>query len=214
MGYSNAVGIEYRVVKKDEYQGKAVRIVVAARTYAAEINDLWDATTNAERISHWFGPVSGNLELGGRYQLEGNASGEITRCDRPTTFDVTWEYADNVSWVKVHLESVADGTRLTLEHIMEKDEASEAHWEKYGPGATGVGWELGFLGLGMYLEIGGKAIAEEEFNEWLTSPEGKAFIESCANAWGEAHIESGEDAAIAVAMAKKTASFYCGEPTH
>ncbi len=214
MGYSNALGIEYRVVKEAEYQGKAVRIVIGARTYETEVEDLWDAITNAERISCWFGPVGGELKLGGRYQLEGNASGEITRCDPPTAFDLTWEFGNNVSWVSVQLETVTDGTRLTLEHIMEKDEASEAHWRTYGPGATGVGWELGFLGLGMYLDRGGEAVAEEEFNDWMASPEGKAFLKRCANAWSEAHIESGEDTAIAAAMAEETASFYCGGHTH
>ena len=150
MDYSNALGIEYRVVKDAEYQGQPVRAVSGARTYDAEIEELWDAVTNAERIPRWFAPITGELKLGGRYQLEGNAGGEITRCDAPTALDITWEYYGNVSWVTVRLESVSDGTRLTLEHLMGKDEASEEHWKKYGPGATGVGWELGFLGLGLY----------------------------------------------------------------
>ncbi len=211
MDYRNALGIEYRVVKDAEYQGQAVRIVSGARTYSAEIEELWDAVTNTERIPRWFGPVTGEFKLGGRYQLEGNASGEITRCDPPTALDVTWEYAENVSWVTVRLEPVTDGTRLTLEHIMAKDEASEAHWKKYGPGATGVGWDLGFLGLGLHLDSGGEATEEEENNAWMASLEGKAFIKNCARSWSDAHIVCGEDAAIAAAMAEETARFYCGE---
>ncbi len=211
MDYSKALGIEYRVVKDAEFQGQSVRIVSGARTYSAQTEELWDALTNAERIPRWFGPVSGELKLGGRYQLEGNAGGEITRCVPPTALDVTWEYAENVSWVTVRLEPVADGTRLTLEHIMAKDEASEAHWKKYGPGATGVGWDLGFLGLGLHLGSGGEAIEEEEHNSWMASSEGKAFIKNCARAWGDAHIECGEDDAIAAAMSEETAAFYCGE---
>ena len=125
MDYSKALGIEYRVVKDAEYQGQSVRVVSGARTYSAQTEELWDALTNAERIPRWFGPVGGELKLGGRYQLEGNAGGEITRCIPPTAFDLTWEYAENVSWVTVRLESIADGTRLTLEHS-----EGSGTWEK------------------------------------------------------------------------------------
>jgi hypothetical protein len=39
--------------------------------YPASQSDLWDAVTNADRIPRWFLPVSGDLRLGGHYQLEG-----------------------------------------------------------------------------------------------------------------------------------------------
>jgi len=32
---------------------------------------------------------------------------------------------------------------------MHKSYMSERHWKKYGPGATGVGWDLWFLALGL-----------------------------------------------------------------
>ena len=73
MDYSNALGIEGRAVKDAEYQGQPVRIVSGSRTYSAEIEELWDAVTNSERIPRWFAPITGELKLGGRYQLEGNA---------------------------------------------------------------------------------------------------------------------------------------------
>lgn len=210
MDYSNAIGIELRVVEDGEHEGQPVRIVSGARTYNVDIEKLWDVVTNPERIPCWFSQISGELKLGGRYQLKGNAGGQITRCERPTALDITWEYAENVSWVTVRFERVSDGVRLTLQHLMGKDEASEAHWKKYGPGATGVGWELGFLGLGQYLGTG-EAVDESENNNWLTSPDGKKFLRDSANAWGQAHVKAGEDSTIAEAMAAETAAFYCGE---
>lgn len=210
MDHSNALGVEYRVVNDGEHQGQPVRIVSGARTYDAGIDELWDAVTNVERIPRWFAPISGDLQLGGRYQLKGNAGGEITRCDAPTALDITWEYSENVSWVTLRLEPGSDGTRLTLEHLMGKDEASEAHWKKYGPGATGVGWELGFLGLGQYLETG-EPMIESESHEWMVSDDGKKFMKGSAAAWGKAHITSGEDPNIADKMTANTAAFYCGE---
>lgn len=210
MDYTNPLGIEYRVVKDAEHDGQPARIVSGARTYSAEAEELWDALTNAERIPRWLLPISGDLNLGGRYQLKGNAGGKITRCDPPGALNVTWEYAGNVSWVNVQLEAVDAGTRLTLEHIMLKDEASEEHWKKYGPGATGVGWDLGFMNFGMHL-VSGEAIDQEENTTWLASDDGKSFIRTCAKSWCDAHIDCGEDAAIAGAMAEETAKAYCGE---
>ena len=53
------------------------------RTYDAPIDDVWDALTTPERIGRWFLPISGDYRLGGRYQFEGNAGGEILACERP-----------------------------------------------------------------------------------------------------------------------------------
>jgi uncharacterized protein YndB with AHSA1/START domain len=49
--------------------------VILTRTYDAAVDDVWDACTNPERIARWFLPLSGELRVGGRYQLQGNASG-------------------------------------------------------------------------------------------------------------------------------------------
>lgn len=64
---------------------------------------LWEATTTPERLARWFLPVEGDLKLGGRYQLEGNAGGTITRCDPPEALDMTWEFGGGTSWVNLRL---------------------------------------------------------------------------------------------------------------
>ncbi|AXB46535.1 SRPBCC domain-containing protein [Amycolatopsis albispora] len=56
-----------------------VRALRLTRTYDAEVEDVWDALTNEERIPRWFLPITGELKVGGKYQLEGNAGGEIRR---------------------------------------------------------------------------------------------------------------------------------------
>ena len=109
---------------------------------------MGDAVTNGERIPRWFLPVSGEFELGGRYQLEGNAGGVITACERRSHFAVTWEFGNDVSWVEVRCsDDGAGGGRLTLTHTRQVSE----HWEEYGPGAVGVGWDLGLPGLAIHL---------------------------------------------------------------
>lgn len=210
MDYSQALGAGFREVQDRIHEGKPARVVMAARVYATDVDDLWDALTNPERLARWFLPIEGNLELGGRYQLKGNAGGGITRCDPPNALDLTWEFADNVSWVQVRLESESDKTHLTLEHILLKDDASEEHWRQYGPGATGVGWDLSFVGLGLHLDSGGEAIDRDADNAWMASDEGRVFIKNCSDAWGRAHEASGEDPVIANELAESTRAAYTG----
>lgn len=83
MDTSRALGTEFREVREVEQEGKPARAVEGSRFYSTETDDLWDALTNAERIPRWFLPIRGDLRLGGRYHLEGNAEGTITRCDPP-----------------------------------------------------------------------------------------------------------------------------------
>ena len=211
MDFSRALGTELRETREVEHEGKAARVVEGSRFYSTEIDDLWDALTNAERIPRWFMPISGELKLGGRYHFKGNAEGTITRCDPPDTLDVTWEYGGSVSWVSVRLAPENDGARLTLVHTMLKDETGEAHWGTYGPGATGVGWDLSFFGLGLHLESDGGTVDRQASDAWLASDRGKIFVRACAESWGQAHVTSGEDGEIALAMASRTANAYTGE---
>ena len=110
-----------RAVRDEERDGRPGRTVVAERTFETAIEDLWDAITSAERIPRWFLPISGDLRLGGRYQLEGHAGGEITACDAPHHVAMTWEFGGDVSWVDVRLTEVDDGTHLVLEHAARVD---------------------------------------------------------------------------------------------
>ena len=208
MDYTTAFGARFREVSGRVRGGKPTRVVRASRTYPTDETDLWDALTNRDRIPRWFLPISGDLRPGGRYQLEGNAGGTITRCDAPEALDVTWEFQGIVSWVMVRLSSEADGTLLTLEHEMPKDEESEAHWAQYGPGATGVGWDLSFLGLGLHIDSGGGAVDREAVAAWMGSDAGRRCIHDGAGAWAKAHIAAGEDPRIARGMAERTTAAY------
>ncbi len=210
MNYENAFGAEFREVQDRTRDGQPVRAVIATRLYGTDRGDLWNALTDAERIPRWFLPVTGQLELGGRYQLEGTAAGSILKCDAPEELEITWEFSGQVSWVSVSLTQEAGGTRMTLEHLIPKDEAAEEHWKQYGPGAGGVGWDLSFVGLALHLDSAGQAVDQDEGMAWMTSDAGKAFMRTSADHWREAHVKAGEDPGVAEAMAKRTADFYTG----
>lgn len=150
--------------------------------------------------------MSGELRLGGRYQFEGNAAGTITACRQPTYFAVTWEFAGNVSWVEVLVSNDgAKGGRLTLTHTSRPSE----HWDEYGPGATGVGWELGLVGLAMHIVRPGEPKLDDV--AFAASREGRAFIAGSGQAWGEAAVAAGTRLDVAKAAADRTTAFYLGE---
>lgn len=203
------VGAEFREVADRTWEGRPAKAVVAARTYDTDVADLWDALTNAERIPRWFSKVTGDLKLGGRYQVEGNAGGTILRCEPPKALDVTWEFAGATSWVVLRLAPDGDGARLTLEHVMRAEDMDGEHWRRFGPGAVGVGWDLSFLGLGLHLAGGGEKLAEQD-PAWMATDEAKSFMRGSADAWAEAHVASGEEEDTARRMAAETAKFYTG----
>lgn len=72
-----------------------------SRGYSTTIKNLWDAVTNDERLPRWFLTITGKLELGGRYQLEGYAGGLINACEPPSHLAITWEFGGDVSWVVI-----------------------------------------------------------------------------------------------------------------
>ena len=205
------LGAVERSVSSLERDGQPARAVILSRSYSTTIEDLWDAVTNGERIPRWFLPISGDLDPGGRYQLEGNASGMITMCERLLHFALTWEFGGDVSWVEVRFSDVGAGhARLTLTHTAHFSE----HWVEYGPGAVGVGWELGLMGLAIYLAQPTDPKPDEA--AFATSPDGKAFITGSSDAWAQAAVADGTEPDAACAAARRTTTFYTGqsaEPT-
>jgi uncharacterized protein YndB with AHSA1/START domain len=192
----------------DAGEGRVVRL---RRTYDAPIDEVWNALTTPERIGRWFLPISGDYRIGGRYQFEGNAGGEILSCDRPNRLKVSWVYGEvtspaDVSEVEVRLTPAGDGaTTLEIEHTAI---VPEDRWTEFGPGAVGVGWEGGLLGLGLHLRGGsvGDPMA------WQMSDEGRDFATRSSQAWGAANEAAGADPAAAAQAVANTTAFYAPPP--
>lgn len=199
------LGAVERSVASLERDGRAARAITLARSYSTRAGDLWDALTSPERIPHWFLPISGELELGGRFQFEGNAGGLVTACEPPSHFEVTWEFGGLVSWVEVGVsEEGAGQARLTLTHIQHTSD----HWSKYGAGATGIGWEMGLLGLALH--IADPTAPKPDPAEFAASADGRALLVGSGEAWGEAAIAGGTDPETARERAARTTAFYTG----
>ena len=202
---SHLDAVERSVVYLDR-DGQAASEVVLSRSYTTTVDDLWDALTNGDRIPRWFLPISGELQLGGHFQFEGNAGGTITACERLSYLEVTWEFGSHVSWVVARVShDEASRVRLTLVHSAHLSE----QWDEYGAGATGVGWEMGLLGLALHIEQPEEPKLDAA--TFHTTPHGKALLTGSSEAWGEASIAGGTDAEAARAAARRTTGFYTGD---
>jgi uncharacterized protein YndB with AHSA1/START domain len=208
------VGAVTRRVEDREHEGKPARAVIATRLYPTGIEDAWDALTSAERIPRWFMPISGELRLGGRYQLEGNAGGTITACEPPRRLAVTWEFGGGTSWVYVTLaEAGEEETRIELEHVAVLDDQYNQFWDQFGPGAVGVGWDLSILGLASHLETG-SSVAPEAAKDWTGGDNYRDYVAASSRGWREASVAYGTDTGAAGEAADRTTAFYTGSGGH
>jgi uncharacterized protein YndB with AHSA1/START domain len=193
-------------IDRDGNEQRTVQSI--SQCYPTTVEDLWQACTMSERLGRWFAPVSGDLRLGGRYQVEGNASGSIVACDPPRSFTVTWEFGGGSSGLTVRLAAEQDGARLTIEHE-HTGEANSPFWAQFGPGATGVGWDLALLGLCLHLETGHDRPDDPE--AFVRTAPAQRFIRAASESWAEASMSAGTPQDDARAAASRTTAFYLGE---
>jgi len=171
--------------------GELVRVLLRRR-YDSPLEDVWEAVTDPDRMKRWFLPVSGDLRVGGSFQLEGNAGGEILACEPPRLLRVT--FGDPNSIVELRLTAQGDGdTALELEHTVPIEIAQS------GAGAlwVGPGWDGALLGLGLFL--GGEAVGDPVAA--ANSPEAQAFSKASVRAWAAVVEDSGTATAEQLAAA-------------
>jgi uncharacterized protein YndB with AHSA1/START domain len=206
-----------REVQTMEVDGEPAHVQTLSQAYPASIEDVWQAVTAAERIARWFLPVSGDLRVGGHFQLEGNAGGEVQECAPPAGgaahYRITWSYGGAPeTWVTVRLEAVsADETLVELEHIAKAADVPQDMWAQFGPSGTGIGWDSALLGLALDLGAAVDGPAPEEGPAWMVSDEGLRFTRASALSWASAHVEDGADEDTAMRAAEATYLLYTGQ---
>lgn len=209
------LGAVDRGIRTTDIDGVPSYVQTLGQSYPSPIGDVWEALTTPDRVSRWFLPVSGDLRLGGHYQLEGNAGGEVLTCEPPTgdraSFRISWVFGGgDPTFVTVRLEAEgADRTHLELEHVAAVDTVPPGVWEQFGPSGTGMGWDSGLLGLALHLTD--PSARPDDVEAWTMSDEGKAFLRGSADAWAAAQIADGTEPAAAKAAADQTYGMYTGE---
>jgi uncharacterized protein YndB with AHSA1/START domain len=165
--------------------------VLLRRRYDAEIVDVWDALTDPARVQRWFLPLSGDLRVGGKFQLEGNAGGEIRRCEPPGLLEVT--FGSETSVVQLRLSTDGDVTVLELDHTVPLEMAGSGAGALY----VGPGWDGAFLGLGLFL----RGVVSDDPVAAASSPEAQEFSRQSIHAWTAVIEASGTATSAEIASA-------------
>ena len=110
------------------------------------------------------------------------------------------------SWLTVTLRRDGNGTTLELVHEAPVDPDM---WAQFGPGAVGVGWDLGLLGLELHL-AGGEQVDAEAALAFPTTPAGRDFVHESAASWADAAVADGDEPTAAHEAADRTVGFYTG----
>ncbi|GAA4149193.1 SRPBCC family protein [Phytohabitans flavus] len=170
----------HREVSAEDTDAGRSRTVLLRRSFAAPVEDVWDAITDPTRLERWFYPISGDLRVGGKYQLEGNAGGEIRRCEQPSLLVVTWEFGGGSTDLEVRLSAEGDDAtevRLTHSAVLPFDDETWAA----GLGQFAPGWDHALSRLDSYLR---GELAEDDSPSDL-SPEAQRLWELAGKEWDE-----------------------------
>jgi uncharacterized protein YndB with AHSA1/START domain len=189
------LGATDRGVTRRLDDGTEVVAVSLRRTYAASVDDVWDAVVDPERLRRWMLPVSGDLRLGGTFQLEGNVGGEIRRCERPNHLTVSWGAPNSV--VDLRLTAEGEGTVLELEHSVPLELAQSAAGALF----VGPGWDVTVVALADYL----RGVVVEDPAAWENAVEVQRYSERTIAAWIEVATAAGagpEEVGAAEQMAR------------
>jgi uncharacterized protein YndB with AHSA1/START domain len=175
--------IHRQVEQQPPADGSGERVsVLMRRSYDAPVGDVWDAVTQPDRIKRWLMPISGDLRVGGTFQLEGNAGGEILACEPPRLLRATFGDPNSIVEVRLTPQGASD-TVLELEHTVPIEIAQSGAGALY----VGPGWDGALLGLGLFLR--GEAVGDPVAA--ASSPEAQEFSKQSVHAWAEVVKASG-----------------------
>ncbi len=129
--------------------------------FEAPIEKVWDALTAPEHLSKWFGDSAEvDLRPGGRARFGWSEFGASTEAivevvDRPTQFSFRWEALKDTpveqasTLVEFSLESVGEGTRLTLVESGFAALPGDAYDHRFEENSSG--WSAELKDLSVYL---------------------------------------------------------------
>lgn len=125
--------------------GKAV--VRMEDRFSTDIDDLWSAVTDPERLARWIAAVDGDLRLGGEFRARFTSGwegpGRVDVCEPPRRLLVTLSPGqDDQTVIEVEIVPDDDQTRLVLEERgLPLDEVA----------GHGAGWQAHVEDLGAHL---------------------------------------------------------------
>jgi uncharacterized protein YndB with AHSA1/START domain len=143
--------------------------------YDTDVDTVWAALTEPERLAGWFGKVSGDLRTGGEfagfvYASEWDGHGRVDECDPQRRLVVTMWEEEGVEHTAV-AELEADGGRTTL-RLQVSGVPTEYVW------AFAAGWQEHLEDLGAHLEGRNRSekSSDSRFDEFAASYKEMAIV--------------------------------------
>jgi uncharacterized protein YndB with AHSA1/START domain len=145
--------------------------------FDTDVDDLWSALTDPDRIAHWFGEVEGELSQGGEFRvriaLAGKRTGQVEACEPPQRLLLTMRDPDpqpgQPEQTVIEAQLIAEGAQTSLV------------WEERGVPvdllpAYGAGIQIHVEHLADY--IGGQDLrnVEARWNELLPAYEARLTL--------------------------------------
>lgn len=115
--------------------------------YDTTVADLWSALTDAERLAHWIGKVTGDLRPGGQFQARFTSTwegtGRVDVCDEPSHLMTTLSPgSDEETVIEATLTAESGKARLVVEERGFPLDEVAAH---------GAGWQVHIEDLDSHL---------------------------------------------------------------
>ncbi|MGH3345940.1 MAG: SRPBCC family protein [Nocardioides sp.] len=133
-------------------------------TYDTDIDDLWEACTQPERLARWIAEVSGDLRLGGefhaRFTSGWDGMGRVDVCEPPHRLLLTtWEAGQPEEQV-IEATLTRDGDRTIL--VIEERGLPLEQLAEYG-----AGWQIHMEDLGAHLAGGERREITSRWDELI-----------------------------------------------
>ena len=193
------------------------RQVRAALTLTTNVErapaQLWALLTRPDELARWFGPVTGELHEGGRFDAPDGASGSILEIEEPHRISLSWAQGGAEDPLLIQLDPEDDGTTLLrLRHTVLVDAED---FERTGPGALAIAWEIALLALAAHTDgWRGSCLTTvpTPTPQWREGAEAAGYLRAWSVRWAAEAIAAGVDETIARRGEAETARKHLGQP--
>jgi uncharacterized protein YndB with AHSA1/START domain len=125
-------------------------IVRTEDRYDADIDDLWSALTDRERLARWIAEVEGDLRVGGefraRFTSTWEGTGRVEVCEPPRRLLVVTKQTNETDEQTIEATLTADGDQTIL--VIEERGLPVGHLAGYG-----AGWQVHLEDLGAHIAV-------------------------------------------------------------
>jgi len=144
---TNGTGSAHRILGSIRRLDDGSGAVTMEDIYDTDIDDLWSALTEPDRLARWIATVDGDLRVGGhvhaRFTSTYEGPGRIDVCDAPRRLLVTFAPgAEDETVMEANLAPLGERTRLIIEERGLPMDVISSH---------GAGWQAHVEDLTAYL---------------------------------------------------------------